>query len=79
MIKLKKVDDASYKGSATYEWEGHIIERDQCGLSGDNLYWYCKTLFKNRSFRTLIGLKKAIQMKIDGTLTDLELSWCEEE
>ena len=78
-IKLKKVQDAPYLCSATYEWEGHIIERDDACLSGGNLYWYCDTLFKGRQFRTLKGIRKAIEKYQEGTLTDLELTWLEEE
>lgn len=78
-IKLTKVEDAPYMCSATYEWEGHIIERDGSCLAGGNKYWYCDTLFKGHAFRTLKGIRKAIQLKVEGKLTERELMWCEEE
>ena len=78
-IKLNKVAEGGYKCRATYEWEGHIIEGDDVALGGGCRYWYCETLFKDRQFRTLKGLKRAIQLKVEGKLTNWLLSECEDE
>jgi hypothetical protein len=78
-IKLTKVSNAPYKCHAVYEWEGHTIYADDGCFSGGKCYWYCDTLFKNSSFRTLKGIKKAIKLKQEGKLSWLELQWCEEE
>lgn len=78
-IKLTKVEDAPYKCSATYEWNGHIIERDDSHFAGERCYWFCDTLFEGKMFRTLKGLRHAIQLYADGELNDMELGFCEEE
>lgn len=79
-VKLTKVQDADYDNSAVYEWEGYTIERDASCLSGGVKYWYCD-LFKNGQFRTLKGVKKAIQTYLEKgrKLTPWELTLCEEE
>jgi hypothetical protein len=78
-IKLTKVQDAFYGTKAIYEWEGHEISGDDCCLGGGIKYWYCETLFKNSQFRTLRGLRKAIELKVNGELTWLKLQECEDE
>lgn len=78
-VKLTKAEAAAYKGRATYEWEGHIIESDDCDNFNGGYPWHCDTLFKGRTFRTLRGIRKAIQLKVEGKLTPMQLDWCEEE
>lgn len=76
MIKLKKVESAPYKCRATYEWNGHIIEGDDIGFSGGGCYWYCKDLFGLKGFRTLKGLRKAIELKVENKLNVYNLEEC---
>ena len=78
-VRLKKVQDAGYGCKAIYEWDGHEISGDDSCFAGGIKYWYCDTLFKGSQFRTLKGLRKAIELKLDGKLTWLELQYCEEE
>lgn len=77
-IRLTKVEEAPYRCHATYEWEGHIIEADTDTNFNGGYIWYCKTLFKDRMFRTLRGLKRAIQLKVEGKLTNYLLEECED-
>jgi hypothetical protein len=79
-IKLRKVEAGGYETKATYEWEGHTIEGDAYNIgAGWGSYWYCDTLFKGSKFRTLRGLKHAIQLKVDGKLNKWNLMSCEDE
>lgn len=77
-IKLTKVEAAPYKCSATYEWEGYEITRNVGHLSGDRADWNCE-LFKGHYFRTLKGLKHAIQLYVEGKLNSVNIEWCEEK
>ena len=77
-IKLTKVQEAAYKCKAVYEWNDNTIEGDDGGLSGDNCYWYCEPLFKGHSFRTLKGIRKAIELYVENKLDSLELEYCKE-
>ena len=77
-IKFRKVEDAPYGCHATYEWEGHIIEADADTNFNGGYIWHCDTLFKQRCFRTLKGIRKAIALKELGWLTKQKLEDCEE-
>jgi hypothetical protein len=77
-IKLTRIENAGYKCKAVYEWNGHTIEGDDVALYGGKCYWYCDTLFKGRAFRTLKGLKKAIELKVENKLTNWQLEECED-
>lgn len=77
-IKLTKTEPAGYKTKAVYEWQNNTIYGDDACLGGGELYWYCEPLFKGRMFRTLKGIKKAIELHLEGKLTSQELEWCEE-
>lgn len=78
-IKLTKAEAAPYKCSATYEWECNEISRDDSHFLGDANFWYCEPLFEGHRFRTLKGVKHAIQLYVDGELNSVNLEWCEEE
>ena len=78
-IKLTKVEAAPYKCSATYEWNCHIIQKDCAPFSSSEWCWHCNTLFGDRTFRTLRGLKHAIQLHVEGKLNSINIEDCEEE
>lgn len=79
MVKLRKVEDAPYGCHATYEWEGHIIEADADTNFNGGYIWHCDTLFKGYMFRTLKGIRKAIELKQIGNLSKYLLEQCTEE
>lgn len=77
-IKLIKVEEAAYKCKAVYEWEDQTIFGDDSCLGGDRCYWHCEPLFKGHNFRTLKGVKKALELYQSGELTKQALEDCEE-
>ena len=78
-VILTKVENAPYKCHATYEYKEHTISADGSSWFNGGRIWRCETLFRNSSFRTLKGLKHAIELKENGELNSMNLSWCEEE
>jgi len=78
-IKLTRVENAPYKCHATYEYKDNTIECDSISLSGDRCYWTCEPMFKGVMFRTLKGVRHAIELKENGELNAINLQWCEEE
>ena len=76
MIKLKRIENAPYQCRATYEWKGHRIEGDDICFSGGSCCWYCQDLFGSKGFRTLKGLKKAIELKEKNELNEWSLYEC---
>ena len=77
-IKLVKVEEARYKCKAVYEWEDNTIYGDDCCISGDSCYWYCEPLFEGHKFRTLKGIRLAIELYLDKDLDKCALEYCKE-
>lgn len=50
-----------WAGCYTYEY--YTIEKEECHLGGGQNYWYCDQLAKGKPFRTLKGVKRAIELK----------------
>lgn len=70
MIKLTR------EWSGCYSYNHFIIQKEECHLGGSQNYWYCDQLAKDKPFRTLKGVKKAIELKLDGKLTRMVLEEC---
>jgi hypothetical protein len=70
MIKLTK----EYAGYYTYKH--YTIEKEECHLGGSQNYWYCDQLAKNKPFRTLKGIKLAIELKEKNELSRGLLEEC---
>lgn len=62
--------------SGCYSYEHYIIQKDECHLGGSQNYWYCDQVAKGKPFRTLKGVKRAIELKQKRELTQTLLEEC---
>lgn len=66
----------------TREWTGcysynhFIIQKEECHLGGSQNYWYCDQLAKYKPFRTLKGVRRAIELKEKNELSRGLLEEC---
>lgn len=62
--------------SGCYTYEHYTIEKEECCLGGSKCYWYCDQLATGTQFRTLKGVRKALELKLKGQLTSVALEEC---
>ena len=70
MIKLTR------QWAGCYTYKHFTIEKDQSHLMGSQDYWWCDQVAKGRPFRTLKGVKQAIELKEKGQLSSMLLEEC---